>query len=319
MGKVEELKSKLIEEKKVIVILGPTASGKTGTAVELNKLLNIEVISSDSRQIYKYLDIGTAKPDEKELAGVKHHLVDFLEPDEYYSAGEFEKDAEAIAHDIYSQNAVPSIVGGSGLYIHAFCYGLFEEQKDKDLSIRNKIEERLKNEGIDSLYDELMKVDPETALKYPDKNHRRITRALEYYLTTGTKFSVAKKKYQKEKDFDCISFGIETNREELYEKINHRAEWMWNNGLIEETRKVLDMGYDPELNALNTVGYKECIAYLNNEMTEKEALEKMQTNTRRYAKRQLTWFRRYDDIIWLSGTNDEIAKNILDTLTNSMK
>lgn len=311
MGKVEDLQSKLIENKKVIVILGPTASGKTGTAVELNKTLDIEVISADSRQIYKYLDIGTAKPDADEIAGVKHHLVDLLDPDVYYSAGQFEKDAEAVCENIFALRNIPAIVGGSGLYIQAFCEGLFEEQHEKDISIRNNIEKRLKEEGIDVLYDELKKVDPETAEKYPDKNHRRITRALEYYLTTGTKFSLAQKKFQKEKEYDCICFGIETERQELYEKINKRALWMWKNGLIAETQQVLNMGYPPDLNALNTVGYKECIAYLYGDMNEEEALEKMQTNTRRYAKRQITWFRRFDDIIWLSGNNKKIAEKIV--------
>ncbi len=311
MGKIDPLKNRLLEGRYAIVILGPTASGKTGTAVELNKILDIEVISSDSRQIYKYLTIGTAKPDAEELAGVKHHLVDFLTPDIEYSAGKFEKDAGRIAEDIYSRNNIPTSVGGSGLYIQAFCEGLFNEVAEKDISIRNKIEQRLNTGGIDPLYEELLSIDPQTAEKYPDKNHRRITRALEYYYTTGIPLSFAQNKFQNEKNINCIRFGIDIDREKLYEKINLRAEMMWQNGLIEETRNVLSMGYPESLNSLNTVGYKECIAYLKGDMSEEIALEKMQTNTRRYAKRQLTWFRRYDDITWLSGSAKEIAEKIV--------
>jgi tRNA dimethylallyltransferase len=318
MGVAGELHKKLIDTKSVIVILGPTASGKTGTAVELNKLLDIQVISADSRQIYKHLSIGTAKPDADELEAVSHHLVDFLDLTVEYSAGQFEKDAEKAAKNILENNKIPALVGGSGLYIQAFCEGLFDEGKEKDIEVRNKIEERMKSEGIDPLYDELMKYDPELAERYPDKNPRRITRALEYYYTTGVPLSRAHKLFSKKKEFNCIKFGIDVNRELLYDKINKRAELMWENGLIEETKGVLEMGYSASLNSLNTVGYKECIAYLNGDMSSEEALDKMKINTRRYAKRQITWFKRFDDIIWLSGTNDKVAGKIVEWLKNSV-
>jgi len=317
MGITTDLHKKLIDKKSVIVILGPTASGKTGTAVELNKLLEIEVISADSRQIYKHLSIGTAKPEPEELQAVKHHLVDFLDPAIVYSAGQFEKDADITAKNIIGKNKIPALVGGSGLYIQSFCEGLFNEGKEKNLEVRNKIEERMKNEGIDPLYDELLIYDPELAAKYPDKNPRRVTRALEYYHTTGVALSKAHQLFAKKKDVTCIKFGIETQRDLLYGKINRRAEIMWENGLIEETQSVLDMGYSADLNSLNTVGYKECIAYLTGDLSREEALEKMKINTRRYAKRQITWFKRFDDIIWLSGSKTDIALKIFKNLTDT--
>jgi len=311
MGVDTELHKVLFDNKSVIVILGPTASGKTGTAVELNKLLDIEVISADSRQIYKHLSIGTAKPDEEELSGVRHHLVDFLDPSIEYSAGQFEKDAEEVALNIFSKNKIPAIVGGSGLYIQAFCEGLFNDSSNKNIEIRNKIESRFKEEGIDTLYQELLEHDPELASKYLDKNPRRVTRALEYFYTTGVPLSKAHKLFNKNKKIKCIKFGIEIHRDELYDKINRRAELMWENGLIDETKNILGMGYSSTLNSLNTVGYKECIAYLNGDLSADEALEKMKTNTRRYAKRQITWFKRFKDIVWLYGNSSQIAEQIL--------
>ncbi|MFH1052237.1 MAG: tRNA (adenosine(37)-N6)-dimethylallyltransferase MiaA [bacterium] len=306
----------LIKNKTMIAIVGPTASGKTGVSIELSKFLDIEIISADSRQIYKYLDIGTATPTKPELNAVKTHFINILNPDEYYSAGKFGDDAERIAKDILQRNKIPVVAGGTGLYIQSLCKGFFEDEKDETLrkEIINRLEKQLNEHGIDSLYDKLKSLDMVSAEKYNDKNPRRIIRALEYFELTGIPFSEAQKKYQKTRDFDVHYFGIEYPRNELYERINLRAELMWKNGLVDEVKKVLSMGYSPDLNSLNTVGYKEAIAYLFERMSEEQSLDKMKQNTRRYAKRQLTWFRKNREIQWFSGTEKEIAEKIYEKI-----
>ena len=301
-------------KKILIVILGPTASGKTSTSIELAKHLEIEVISADSRQVYRYLDIGTAKPDRAEQEAVKHHFVDIIYPDEYYSAGIFAEQGVEVIDNIYKKKKIPVIVGGSGLYIKALCEGLFEETEvniDDKLNIRKSFEKRLNEKGIDDLYQELERIDPISAQKYIDKNPRRIIRALEYHYITGESISQIQKREPPERNFVPVYFGIQYDRKKLYERINIRAEKMWSEGLIEETEKILKMGYSPELNSLNSVGYKECIAFLKGELSAEEALEKMKQNTRRYAKRQLTWFRKLDNINWLAGDSMKIANKIL--------
>ncbi|TAL70905.1 MAG: tRNA (adenosine(37)-N6)-dimethylallyltransferase MiaA [Bacteroidetes bacterium] len=298
---------------KVIIILGPTASGKTEASVELSKLIDCEVISADSRQIYRFLDIGTAKPTKEAQKQVKHHFIDILNPDEYYSAGLFGSQAESVISDLSGKKKIPLIVGGSGLYIKALCEGLFREDlKNNTSDIRKNITNKLELFGIDVLYDELKKIDVESTNLYFDRNPRRILRALEYFYSTGFPISKAHKEKKDRKTFKTLYFGIHFEREELYKRINTRAELMWENGLESETRKVLKIGYTPELNSLNTVGYKECIAYLNSDISRERAIELTKQNTRRYAKRQMTWFRKINDIKWLNGGDSKkIAEQIL--------
>ncbi len=295
-----------------IAIVGATCSGKTQTSIELSRLLDVEIISADSRQLYRYLTIGTAKPTHEELSTCTHHFIDILNPDEPYSAGTFANDALITVNDITNRGKIPLIVGGSGLYVSALCEGIFSEEiDDSGLIHRAKLEERLAIEGKYKLYEELAKIDPISAQKYTDLNPRRIIRALEYYYTTGTPLSAAHKNNTKSDiPFTTLFFGIEIDRRSLYEKINKRCIEMWSNGLIEETEKVLSMGYSHELNSLNTVGYKETIKFLKGEFTKEQALEKMQQSTRNYAKRQLTWFRKRENITWLSGSPLEISQVI---------
>jgi len=297
--------SQLINNKTLLVILGPTASGKTDVSIALSEFLPMEIISADSRQIYKFLDIGTAKPCKEYISKVKHHFIDFLEPDQNYSAGQFADEAEQVADQILKNNKLPVVVGGSGLYIKALCEGLFEEQnKDASETIRPKLELRLKEEGAEVLYGELKQVDYESFLKYPDKNPRRIIRALEYYYSTGRALSSDHKDMKTKKDFEVIYFGITYPREQLYQRINLRTEIMWNSGLLDETKRVIDLGYSLELNSLNTVGYKETIAYLNHQADQKQTISEIQKNTRRYAKRQMTWFMANDKIVWLDPSSE---------------
>jgi tRNA dimethylallyltransferase len=295
----------------LLVILGPTASGKTEVSLRLTDYYDIEIISADSRQLYRHLDIGTATPSREELSAAPHHFISCVDPDEHYSAGKFGSEAWAAAVDIFSRGRLPVVVGGSGLYIKALCEGLFEEEPSElRMKAREELEHEQKQKGTDSLYEELKRVDPDSAELYHDRNPRRIIRALEYWRINKKPFSHAHKEYAEKRNAAPEYFAIDFPREELYDRINSRAGIMWENGLLDEVRQVLDMGYSPEINALNTVGYKEAIAYLKGDMEKDEAIELMKRNTRRYGKRQLTWFRRYENITRLSGQPEEIARRI---------
>ncbi len=290
----------------VLVLVGATASGKTATIVRLATWLPVEVISADSRQVYRYLDVGTAKPTVEERQRVLHHCIDIRDPDQSYSAGEFAADALSLIPAIWHRGKLPCVVGGSGFYIHALCYGLFEAPPAPLLhQVRRQLQLRLQREGRDRLYEELCRVDPELAARYSDRNPRRILRALEFYYATGLPLSHAHRLYPpREPPFVTFWVGLHWERAQLYERINRRAQWMWEHGLVEETERVLAMGYPPDSPGFNTHGYAECIAYLRGELSEAEALARMQQRTRQYAKRQLTWFRRYSHIRWIPADPD---------------
>ncbi len=301
---------------KLIVIGGPTASGKTDVSLELANMLDSEIISYDSRQVFKHIDIGTAKPTKEELTVAKHHFIDCLELTDYFSAGRFAEEAYPIIQDLKERGKTPILVGGTGFYVDALCNGMFDEEKSDNLErkkITKKYNEIYKNEGVNKLVDLLKKVDPEAVAQYPDKNHRRLIRALEYFEMNEKPFSQANEDLA-ETNLEPYFFGIDWDREKLYHRINLRTELMWEKGLIEETQKVLDMGYSPDLNSLHTVGYKECIKFLDGEWEKDFAIEEMKKNTRRYAKRQLTWFRRYENMKYLDGTSKEIAEQIIDLM-----
>ena len=307
-----------------IAIVGATASGKTATSVELASLLALrgiecEIISADSRQLYRHLTIGTAKPSQQELARVPHHFIDCRNPDEMCSAGEFGAEAAQILAGIRERGKLPLIVGGAGLYLRALTDGFFDETAvvekganyEQDIEVlRDRLNTRLEADGYEALYAELRTIDPASASKYAERNPRRIIRALEYYYATGTPLSIAHQTSHVERNFTTQFFGVEVERHELYKRINARAEVMFENGIIEETASVLAMGYAPNINSLNTVGYKECLSLLRGEMSRDRALELTQQNTRRYAKRQLTWFRRDARIRWCAGSPKALAETM---------
>ena len=311
---------KLINDRVLIVILGPTASGKTELSLQLSKYLPIEIISADSRQIYKYMDIGTAKPNKEELSIVKHHFIGLLNPDEEYNAGKFGDDAENICNEIYKEQKLPVVVGGSGLYIKSLCEGFFTEEKN---IIKNDIREVLQNRfdkyGIDPLYNELKKYDLISSEKYADKNPRRIIRALEYFYIYDEPLSTAHEKKLIKRNFNVLYFGILFERKKLYDRINLRSVQMWNSGLPGEYMDILSKGFSNELNSMNTVGYKECAAYFDGKYNEAAALEEIKKNTRRYAKRQLTWFSRNDEINWLQNNLDKNGDEIISLLQKYTK
>ncbi len=309
----------LLSNKTVPVITGPTASGKTGLSLRLAEIISVEIISADSRQIYKYMDICTAKPTEEEQQKAKHHFIDFLTPDKDYNAGQFGDEAAKKVEEIFSEGKLPVVVGGSGLYVQSLCEGLFTQDENIAMKgIRSFLSEKLKENGKDYLYEELEKVDKAAAEKYSDKNPRRVLRALEYYYTYGESILNSHKEKKTKRNFNCKYFGINFEREKLYERINLRTEKMWRDGLLDETVNLLKMGYSPELNSLNTVGYKETIAYINRKISEEKAIEEIKKNTRHYAKRQMTWFRKISGMHWFDVKNYkegeipaiEILKNI---------
>ncbi len=297
------------------VLTGPTASGKTELALALSDYLPIEIISADSRQIYRFMDIGTAKPTKDELSRVPHHFIDIKNPDEYYSAGVFEKDADNTIQEIISRGKIPVVVGGSGLYIKALCEGFFQDENSSSelLAIREQLEQELAEKGRLALYQELSAVDPISAQKYSDMNPRRVIRALSYYRLTGIPFSVSHSSQLIEKNYNCYYFAIDIPRKLLYDKINLRTVNMWNNGLLKETIKLLEMGYTENLNALNTVGYKETILFIKGNLSKKNTISRIQQNTRHYAKRQLTWFKNQcPEIKWLNQNLTENVKFLVD-------
>jgi tRNA dimethylallyltransferase len=304
---------------KVIVIIGPTCSGKTALSLKLTKLLPSEIISADSRQIYKYLNIGTAKPSKEVLQKVPHHLIDFLDPTENYDASKFEKDTEKIIDQIHKKNKTPIVVGGSGLYIKALIDGIFDtDVKDEDY--RKELHQKRKEFGNEFLYEKLKKVDPVSAEKMLPQNWKRVMRALEVFHSTGEPIWKHHKKQStsKEKKINFKQFGLNWTRELLYENINHRVDEMIELGFVEEVKIILEKDYDKILNSLNTVGYKEIIQYLDGAITLDKAIELIKKNTRHYAKRQMTWFRKDKRIQWFDVNDlnefDIIAKKIISAL-----
>ena len=304
-------------ERKVIVITGPTCSGKTELGILLAGFFNTEIISADSRQFYKYLDIGTAKPDADTLRKFKHHFIDSLNPDEYYNASKFENDAIEVVEKLIQNNKIPIIVGGSGLYIKAIVDGIFDSA-DINSEYRNFMLKQKELYGNDYIYSELEKVDPYSASKMLPQNWKRVLRALEVYHQTGEPIWKQQQKHDRNLNLEFQEFGLNWERNKLYSNIENRIDQMISNGLVEEVKYILNMDYDKKLNSLNTVGYKEIISYLDGEITLERAIELIKRNTRRYAKRQLTWFNGDKRITWfnienkndLSKIAEEIQKQI---------
>ncbi len=289
----------------VVVIAGPTAVGKTRLSEYLAEHLPLEIISADSRQIYRHLDIGTAKADSNFRNSVPHHFVDICAPGDYFSAGRFSAEARRRVAEIFDRNRQPLVVGGSGFYISALIDGIFEIEA-RDPQVRENLEQRLHSEGLAALYRELVETDTQYAAKINANDKQRILRALEVKYITGRPFSFWHEKKTQPADFQSLMIGLTMDRRQLYRRINERVDAMLDQGLIEEVKKLKAMGYDPQINALNTVGYKEIFAFLNGAIDYDTMVELIKRNSRRYAKRQLTWFRRDERMEWheISGEND---------------
>lgn len=304
-------------ERVVIVIVGPTCSGKTNLSLKLAELIPSEIISADSRQIYKLLSIGTVKPSKEQLQKVTHYLIDILDPSENYDVSMFEKDAERIIDQIHQNNKTPIVVGGSGLYIKALIDGIFDTA-DKDEEYRKKLFENRKEFGNEYLYKKLQEIDPISAEKMLPQNWKRVMRALEVFHTTGELIweHHQKQSSQKEIKYNFKQFGLNWERKILYENINRRVDWMTDNGLINEVKNILSLGYSENLNSLNTVGYKEIISYLKNEITLDKAIDLIKRNTRHYAKRQMTWFKKDKRIHWFDVKDFSDFDSIVDSINS---
>ena len=282
--------------KTLIVIVGPTAVGKTGCALHLAKHFSCEIVSADSRQMYRNLTIGTAAPSSHELSLAQHHFVGFLEPDAYYNASDYEHDALNCIATIHKSNTVAILVGGSMLYVDAILNGI-DNMPDVDPEIREKLYNRFKTEGIEPLRLELKQIDPVYYARTDLKNHVRIIHALEVFLTTGKPLSSYHTHKKKERPFKTIKIGLELPRDVLYDAINKRVNLMIANGLIDEVKGLAAFKH---FNALNTVGYKEIFGYLDGKYSLDRAIELIQQNSRHYAKKQLTWFKRDSEIRWFN-------------------
>ncbi|MBQ3181831.1 MAG: tRNA (adenosine(37)-N6)-dimethylallyltransferase MiaA [Clostridia bacterium] len=295
---------------KVLVIAGPTATGKTALSVGLSKELNGEVISADSIQIYKKLNIGSAKPNEREKQGIVHHLMDFLEPDATYSVADYVKDAKEKIDEIFARNKVPIIAGGTGLYISSLVDNVEFSDVDADTSVRERLYKELEELGIEAMHERLEKIDPESACAIHPNNTKRVIRALEIYETTGkTKKELEKGSKLRTSPYDFCLIGLNCDRELLYERINKRVDMMIEQGLFSEVEELLSGGVSKDAQSMQGIGYKEVVMAQNGEITEDECIELIKKNSRNYAKRQLTWFRR-SDYKWFDCLDKDLYKKV---------
>lgn len=295
--------------RKIIVVAGPTAVGKTKYAIEAAKAFNGEVVSCDSMQLYKYMDIGSAKPTPEELSQVPHHLVDLIDPADAFSVAEYQKLAREAIEDIFARGKVPVIAGGTGLYLNSILYDMDFSNAKQDQNLRLQLEKEAYEFGPEYLHNKLRELDSEAASRIHPNNIKKVVRAIEGALS-GDNIKDFKECNTKVKDFERILIGLTRDREELYDRINLRVDLLVEQGLFDEVKGLLDKGLTESDISMKGIGYKEIIGYFNGKYTEEEAIDLIKKNTRHLAKRQITWFKRYDDIHWIDISqyqNDEEA------------
>jgi len=294
-------------DKTLIVVVGPTAIGKTSLAISLARHFNTEILSADSRQFFKEMEIGTAKPSVEELAAAPHHFINSHSIDTLFNTGDFELQAIDLLEALFKKHKLLIMVGGSGLYIDAVCNGL-DDLPETDLKIREMLNLQFAADGLESIKQQLIEYDPEYYNKVDQSNPQRMIRGLEFFLSTGKKLSSYQTNSKKVRPFNILKIGLNMDRVELYNRINQRVDDMMQAGLLEEVK---DLQPYRKYNALNTVGYSELFSYLDGDITLKEAVDQIKQNTRRFAKRQLTWFRRDDSIAWFEpGQNNTVIDYI---------
>ena len=295
---------------KVIVICGPTASGKTALSIELANKINGEIVSADSMQIYKEMNVGTAKPSKEEMQGIKHYLIDCVEPTRSNSVSDFKNDAIKAIEKILEDRKNPIVVGGTGLYVNSLIYGIDYPEINTDFEYRKKLEERAEREGLEKLYEEAYKIDEEAMKSISHNDKKRILRVLEIFKETGkTKTQVEIESKKNGIKYDYRVFAIDMPRDVLYERINKRVDLMLENGLIEEVKNIYEKYGKELITSIQAIGYKEVIEYLEGRYSKEEMIEKIKMETRRYAKRQITWFKKIDNIIWLDSAKG-IKENV---------
>ena len=298
-----------MQKNKVIVICGPTASGKTALSIELAKQINGEIVSCDSMQIYKDMNIGTAKPTTEEMQEIKHYLIGYVSPEERYSVADYKKDAKRAIKEIIEKGKMPIVVGGTGLYLDSLIYEIEYQDIKLDEAYRNQLEKEVQEKGLEALYERAKMIDPKAIEKISATDKKRILRILEIYHATGkTKTEQEIESRKKEVEYDYKVYALNWDREKLYDRINKRVDIMIEQGLIQEVEGILQK-YQKFPTAMQGLGYKEVVDYLNGIYTKEEMVEKIKMETRRYAKRQLTWFRKNKQTIWLDA-EDTIQKNI---------
>jgi tRNA dimethylallyltransferase len=284
----------------LIILTGPTAAGKTKLSIELAKSINGEIISADSMQVYKHMDIGSAKIKSEEMQGIKHYLVDILEPTEDFNIVLFQKYAKQAIEEIYSKGKVPIMVGGTGFYIQSVLYDIDFDESDEDSELRQELSKIAEEKGNQYLHDMLRRCDPKAADAIHANNVKRVIRAIEFYRQTGTRISEHNETEREKKSaYSSCYFVLTDERERLYKNIDRRVDIMIEEGLVDEVKSLVNMGCKRESVAMQGLGYKEIIAYLEGEVTLDEAVYMIKRDTRHFAKRQLTWFRRERDVIWI--------------------
>ena len=287
-------------KKPLIIITGPTASGKTALSVELAKKVGGEIISADSMQVYRHMDIGSAKVTKEEMDGVRHHLIDVLDPWDEFNVVVFQRLAKQAMEEIYAAGHIPIIAGGTGFYIQALVNDIDFTENDSDTGYREELECLAAEKGASCLHDMLKEVDPESAEAIHENNVKRVIRALEFYKKTGTKISEHNEaERQKESPYNFAYYVLNMDRERLYQRIDLRVDLMMKNGLLAEVEKLKEMGCTRDMVSMQGLGYKEILACLDGEYPLEEAIRILKRDTRHFAKRQLTWFRREQDVIWL--------------------
>ena len=295
-----------MEKPKIIVICGPTGIGKTTTAIRIASEIEGQIVSADSMQIYRYMNIGTAKPTPDEQRQVKHHMIDVVDPDISFDAAKYADMARKKIAELDSHGIVPHVVGGTGLYIKALLHGLYKAEPVDD-TLRNRLKDEAATIGSEALHRRLSKVDPDTADKIHPNDTYRILRALETFESTGEPMSGIQQKHRfGDTPFEFINIGLSLPRETLYERIDRRVDAMIDAGLVDEVKNLLDMGYDADLKSMQAIGYRHMVAFIHGRQSWNETVRTLKRDTRRYAKRQLTWFRAGSGITWLEPSQTDI-------------
>lgn len=302
----------------LIILTGPTAVGKTDLSIQLAKAVDAEIVSADSMQIYKYMDIGSAKVTEEEMQGVKHYLVDEIEPDMPFSVSEYKRMAEEYIDEISSRGKNVIVTGGTGLYLNSLIYNMDFGKSDANQELREELNKELEENGPAYMYEKLVSLDKEAAERIHPNNTKRVIRAIEVAMS-GEKMNDFSKDLRYNKKYRPIIIVLNRDRQALYDRINLRVDIMLKNGLIEEVKGLLEKGYTKDMISMQGIGYKEIIKYFEGEYTLDEAIEIIKRDSRRYAKRQLTWFRRYEDAKWFEIDKFDSAEELKDAVVSYVK
>lgn len=308
------------KKKPMIILTGPTAVGKTDLSIQLAKAINGEIISADSMQVYRHMDIGSAKVTPEEMDGVSHHLIDVLEPEEEFNVVVFQKLAKEALTGIYERGHIPIIVGGTGFYIQALLYDIDFTENDGDTAIRRELEKLAQTQGAGCLHQMLQEIDPESAAAIHQNNVKRVIRAIEFYRQTGKKISLHnEQEREKQSPYQFLYYVLDTDRKTLYERIDRRVDLMMEHGLVDEVKHLADMGCTRDMVSMQGLGYKEILDYLSGEIPLEEAVYILKRDTRHFAKRQITWFKGERDVRWLEleqfqNDRKKVLEHILDEI-----